>query len=61
METVIKKTVTVEMDGKKYALQDEITIGSLLAQIGLSEDTPVQMKITKEGFLLIPQIQIDNR
>ncbi len=56
METVTKKTVTVELDGKKYALQDDVTIGALLAQLGFSEDTPVQVKITKEGFSLIPQI-----
>ena len=56
MEAITKKTVTVEFDGKKFALQDDATIGSLLLQLGLAEDTPVHMKMTKEGFLLIPQI-----
>ena len=56
MEAITKKTVTFEFDGRKYALQDDATIGSLLLQLGLAEDTPVQMKITREGFLLIPQI-----
>ena len=56
METITKKTVSVEFDGKKYVLPDEITIGLFLVQIGLSEDTPVKLVITKEGFTLIPQV-----
>jgi hypothetical protein len=56
METITKKTVSVEYGSKKYVLSDDITISTFLVQLGLSEDTPVRMKSTKDGFLLIPQI-----
>ena len=56
METITKKTVSVEFEGKRYVLPDEVTIGMFLVQLGLSEDTPVKMTITKEGFLLVPQV-----
>ncbi|TRZ79418.1 MAG: hypothetical protein D4R90_03920 [Nitrosopumilales archaeon] len=56
METITKKTVSVEFDGKRYVLPDEVTLGMFLVQLGLSEDTPVKMIITKEGFLLVPQV-----
>ncbi|WP_101477476.1 hypothetical protein [Candidatus Nitrosotalea bavarica] len=56
METITKKTVSVEFEGKMYVLPDEVTIGMFLVQLGLSEDTPVKMTITKEGFLLVPQV-----
>jgi hypothetical protein len=56
METITKKTVSVEFEGKTYVLPDEVTIGMFLVQLGLSEDTPVKMTITKEGFLLVPQV-----
>ena len=56
METITKKTVSVEVDGKKYVLPDDVTLGMFLVQLGLSEDTPVKMITTKEGFSLIPQI-----
>lgn len=56
METITKKTVSVEFEGKRYVLPDDVTIGMFLVQLGLSEDTPVKMTIAKEGFLLIPQI-----
>jgi len=56
MEIITKKTVSVEYGGKRYALQDDSTISSLLSEIGLPEDTLVRIKITKEGFLLIPNI-----
>jgi len=56
METITKKTVSVEFEGKRHVLPDDITIGVFLVQLGLSEDTPVKMTITKEGFLLVPQI-----
>ena len=56
METITKKTVSVEFEGKRYVLPDEVTIGMFLREFGLSEDTPVKMTITKEGFLLVPQV-----
>ena len=36
---------------------DDVTVATLLAQIGLPEDTPVRMETTKEGFLIIPQTE----
>ncbi len=57
METIIKKTVSIEYAGTKYPVSDEITISSILAQIGLPEDTPVRMVPTKEGFIIIPQTE----
>jgi hypothetical protein len=56
METITKKTVSVEFEGKRYVLPDEVTIGMFLVQLGLSEDTPVKMTMTKEGFVLVPQV-----
>lgn len=57
METITKKTVSIEFEGKKHILPDDITVGMILVQIGLPEDTPVRMTTTKEGFLLVPQMQ----
>ena len=56
METITKKTVSVEFEGKMYVLPDQVTIAMILREFGLSEDTPVKMTMTKEGFLLIPQV-----
>ena len=56
METITKKTVSVEFEGKRYVLPDAVTIAMFLAEFGLSEDTPVKMTITQEGFLLVPQV-----
>jgi len=56
METITKKTVSVEFEGKRYVLPDQVTIAMFLREFGLSEDTPVKMIMTKEGFLLIPQV-----
>ena len=56
METITKKTVSVEFEGKRYVLPDVVTIGMFLREFGLSEDTPVKMTVTKEGFVLVPQI-----
>jgi hypothetical protein len=55
METITKKTVSIEYEGKKHVLPDDVTVGMFLAQIGLPEDTPVIMKTTREGFMIIPQ------
>jgi hypothetical protein len=56
METITKKTVSVEFNSKKYVIPDDLNLGMFLVQIGLSEDTPVKMVATKEGLLLIPQV-----
>ncbi len=50
MEIITKKTISVEFEDKKYVLPDEVTIGVFLVQLGLSEDTPVKITVTKEGF-----------
>ena len=55
METITKKTVSIEFEGKRHVLSDDVTIAMFLVQIGLPEDTPVIMKTVKEGFLVIPQ------
>ncbi len=56
MEAITKKTVAVLFEGKKYALSDDITLGSILLKLGLGEDTPTIIQVTKEGLVLIPQI-----
>jgi hypothetical protein len=61
METITKKTVSVEFDSKIFVIPDDLTLGMFLVQLGLSEDTPVKMVTTKEGFSLIPRLKIDNR
>ena len=55
METITKKTVSIEYDGKKHVLPDDVTVGMFLTQIGLPEDMPVRMQTTREGFVIIPQ------
>jgi hypothetical protein len=56
METITKKTISVEFEGKRYVLPDAVTIAMFLHEFGLPEDTPVTMTVTKEGFLLVPQV-----
>ncbi|MGI0047282.1 MAG: hypothetical protein ACREBB_08855 [Nitrosotalea sp.] len=53
METITKKTVSVEFQGKKYALQDDSTIADLLTQLGLPKDKAVRLQATKDGFVLV--------
>ena len=53
MEALTKKTVTLEFEGKKYALQDDDTIEDFLVQLGLPKDKEVRFQVTKEGFVLI--------
>jgi hypothetical protein len=56
METITKKTVSVEFEGKRYVLSDDLTLGMFLAQLGLPEDTPIRMITSKDGFTIIPQV-----
>ncbi|MDE1724887.1 MAG: hypothetical protein KGH76_03190 [Thaumarchaeota archaeon] len=56
METITKKTTLIEFEGKKHVLPDDVTLGAFLVMLGLSEETPVKIMITKEGFLLTPSI-----
>lgn len=53
METVTKKTVSVEFQGKKYALQDDSTINDLLTYLGLPKDQSVRLESENDGFVLI--------
>ncbi len=53
MEALTKKTVTVEFEGKKYALQDDVTIADFLAALGLPKDMALTLKITKDGFFMV--------
>lgn len=55
METVTRKTISVEFQGKKYALQDDATISDLLAYLGLPKDRPVRLEAKSGGFVLILQ------
>jgi len=53
MEALTKKTVSVEFEGKKYALDDDMTIEELLIDLGLPKDKPITLKITKDGFVMV--------
>lgn len=53
METVTKKTVSVEFQGKKYALQDDSTIDDLLTSLGLQKDKTLRLESKNDGFVLI--------
>jgi len=53
MEALTKKTVSVEFEGKKYALQDDMTIEEFLIDLGLPKDKTVRLQITKDGFVLV--------
>lgn len=53
METVTKKTISVEFQGKKYALQDDSTIDDLLTYLGLPKGQAVRLEAKNNGFVLI--------
>ncbi len=55
METVTKKTISVEFQGKKYSLQDDSTIDDLLTYLGLPKDKPIRLESRNDGFALILQ------
>ncbi|MDE1726512.1 MAG: hypothetical protein KGH89_04540 [Thaumarchaeota archaeon] len=57
METITKKTILIEFQGKKYALPDDSTIDDLLDSLGLTKDKPVRMLATNDGFILMPDMQ----
>ena len=62
MEAITKKTVSIEFQGKKYALSDDSTIADLLTRLGLPKDKVVRLQATRDGFVLISQfVIIDNR
>ena len=53
METLTKNTVTVEFEGKKYALAEDKTIEEFLIDMGLPKDKTITLKTTKDGFVLV--------
>lgn len=55
METVTRKTISVEFQGEKYSLQDDATISDLLAHLGLPKDMPVRLVSKGGGFVLVLQ------
>jgi len=53
MEALTKKTVSIEFEGKKYTLEDDMTVEDFLIDLGLPKDKPVMLKSTKDGFVLV--------
>jgi sulfur carrier protein ThiS len=53
LEVLTKKTISVEFEGKKYALSDDMTIEEFLIDLGLPKDKTVTLKTTKDGFVLV--------
>jgi len=54
MEALTKKTISIEFEGKNYALEDDATIEDLLDRLGLPKDKTIRLQSTKDGFLLMP-------
>ncbi|MBI3638935.1 MAG: hypothetical protein HY223_01320 [Thaumarchaeota archaeon] len=53
MANLAAKTVSIEFEGKKYALSDDMTIEEFLIDLGLPKDKTVTLKTTKDGFVLV--------
>jgi len=53
LEALTKKTVSIEFEGRKYALSDDMTIEQFLIDVGLPKDKTITLKITKDGFVLV--------
>lgn len=53
METITKKTVSIEFQGKKYTLQDNSTIDDFLMYLRLPKDRVVRLESKNDGFVLI--------
>ena len=53
METISQKTVSIEFEGRKYIIQGDITLHDFLSNLGLSNKTPVILKSTKDGGLVL--------
>jgi len=53
LEALTKKTVSLEFEGRKYALSDDMTIEQFLIDMGLPKDKTITLKITKDGFVLV--------
>ncbi len=53
METITKKTVSIEFKGQKYTLSDEMTLEDFLKYLGLTGGEFVILRPSKNGFVLI--------
>ena len=53
MEVLTKKTVSIEFEGKKYALADDVTIEEFLIDMGLPKEKTITLRPTKDGFVII--------
>jgi len=53
LRAITKKTVSVEFEGKKYALSDDMTVEEFLIDLGLPKNKTVTLKATKDGFVLV--------
>ena len=60
MEALTKKTISIEFEGKKYVLLDDMTVEEFLIDLGLPKDKMITLKTTKDGFVLVC-VKIDNR
>lgn len=52
METLSKKVVSIEFEGKKYVLPDEVTLEHFLFSLGFDDSELVVLRPTKDGFAL---------
>jgi hypothetical protein len=53
LEVLTKKTVSIEFEGRKYALLDDITVEEFLMDLGLPKDKTITLRTTKDGFVLV--------
>ncbi|HSD05130.1 MAG TPA: hypothetical protein VLB45_05185 [Nitrosopumilaceae archaeon] len=53
METLTKKVVSIEFEGKKYVLPDELTLESFLSSLGFDDNDLVLIRPTKDGLSLM--------
>ena len=52
METISKKVVSIEFEGKKYVLTDEMTLENFLSSLGFDDSELVLLRPTRDGFAL---------
>jgi len=53
LEVLTKKTVSIEFEGKKYALEDDVTVEEFLMDLGLPKNKTITLRTTKDGFMII--------
>lgn len=53
VETLTKKVVSIEFEGKKYVLPDELTLESFLSSLGFDDNDFVLIRPTKDGLSLM--------